>query len=265
MNRLRLIVDHPHRDGFYNMALDEVLMRSVRGGRSGALVRFYGWNPPAVSLGYNQDDVDIDRAACAKAGIDVVRRPTGGRAVFHKDELTYSVAAPEDDPLLGGNILQTYRTIAGALVAGLSQLGITAGVVRSEAGAPGAARAASCFAAAGRCEITVSGRKLVGNAQRRIEGVLLQQGSVLLNQSQNAAFAGLRDQGRSITAAEILSRPVGFDAAVRAMIRGFGAAWGVRLVPGAATAEERAGAAALAAERRYGRPSAKFLLTEQSN
>lgn len=250
MNTLRLIVDRTPRDGFYNMALDEVLARAAGAGERRPAVRFYGWSPPAVSLGYNQDDADIDRAACAAAGIDVVRRPTGGRAVFHKDELTYCVAAPADDPLLGGTVLETYRTIAAALLAGLRNLGVAADMVRSEAAAPGPARAASCFAAAGRYEITAGGRKIVGSAQRRIGGALLQQGSVLLNQPQDAAFAGLRDDGRSTTAALLLGRAIGFDEAVAAMTAGFRAAWGREFAAVPATNGERADAERLAAEQR---------------
>lgn len=250
MNTIRLIVDHPHRDGFYNMALDKVLALNAGVGRSGAVVRLYGWNPPAVSLGYNQDDADIDRAACARAGIDVVRRPTGGRAVFHRDELTYSVAAPADDPLLGGTIAQTYRTIAAALLAGLRELGVVADMVRSEAGPAGPNREASCFAAAGRYEITAGGRKIVGSAQRRIGGGLLQQGSVLLSQPQDAGFAGLRDDGRSTTAALALGRPVGFDEAAAAMIAGFRSAWPAEFERVPAARDEIAAAEGLAEERR---------------
>ncbi|MCU0606706.1 MAG: lipoate--protein ligase family protein [Candidatus Edwardsbacteria bacterium] len=247
---MRLIVDRAHFDGWYNMAFDELLARAAGDGAAQPVVRFYGWDPPAVSLGYNQDDAEIDRAACAAAGVDVVRRPTGGRAVYHRDELTYCVAAPADDPLLGGAVLETYRTIAAALLAGLRNLGVGADMVRSEAGAPGPARAASCFAAAGRYEITAGGRKIVGSAQRRIGGALLQQGSVLLNQAQDAAFAGLRDDGRSVTAAALLGRPVGFDEAVAAMAAGFRAAWGVGFDELPATDGERALAGRLAAERR---------------
>ena len=250
VSTLRLIVDHPHRDGFYNMALDEVLALAAGQGRSGAVVRLYGWNPPAVSLGYNQDDADIDRAAWAAAGVDVVRRPTGGRAVFHKDELTYCVAAPADDPLLGGTIAQTYRTIGEALLAGLRELGVGADMIRSEAGPAGPNRAASCFAAAGRYEITADGRKIVGSAQRRIGAALLQQGSVLLSQPQDAAFAGLRDDGRSTTAALILGRAVGFDEAAAAMITGFRSAWKTGLERSPVTRDEREAAERLAAERR---------------
>ncbi len=250
MRDVRLIVDRPHRDGWYNMAFDELLARAVGNGAEQPVVRFYGWAPPAVSLGHNQDDADIDRAACAAAGIDVVRRPTGGRAVFHKDELTYSVAAPADDPLLGGAVLATYRTIAAALLAGLANLGVGADMVRSEAGPAGPNRAASCFAAAGRYEITAGGRKIVGSAQRRIGNALLQQGSVLLAQPQDAPFAGLRDDGRSATVAQALGRPVGFDEAVAAMTAGFRAAWGVELDPVPASGGERAAAERLAAAQR---------------
>ncbi len=247
---VRLLVDQVFGDGFYNMALDEALADSVRQGRSPATLRFYGWNPPAISLGYNQRAEEIDHAACAAAGIDVVRRPTGGRAVFHKDELTYSVIARDDHPLLGGAVLATYRTIAGALVAGLRGLGIAAEIVRSEAGAPGGQRAASCFAAAGRYEVTVNGRKIVGSAQRRIDGVLLQQGSLLLAQSQQVPALGLQDCGAAVTAAQVLSRPVSFGEAAETMAAGFAQAWGVSLEAGAVSSREHAMALDLAQRRK---------------
>ena len=252
MDALRLIIDPEFGDGFYNMALDMALADAVRQGRSAATVRFYGWNPPAISLGYNQRAGEIDPAACAAAGIDVVRRPTGGRAVFHKDEFTYSVAAREDHPLLGGTVLETYRTIAGALIAGLRGLGIEAEMVKSGAGAPGGQRAASCFAAAGRYEVTVNGRKIIGSAQRRIDGVILQQGSLLLAQPQQVPELGLQDSGGAVTAAQLLGRKVEFDEAARAMAAGFTQAWEMSFERAAISGDEHAAALELARRGRSG-------------
>ncbi len=107
------------------------MVKSVAEGISPPVIRFFGWNPPAVSLGYNQKKADLDIDACRRAGFDVVRRPTGGRAVLHQDEFTYSVIAPESDRLIGGTILETYQSIAAGLLSGLKKLGVAAEMVKS--------------------------------------------------------------------------------------------------------------------------------------
>ena len=248
---MRLIIQSDFRDGFYNMALDQALSDSVRNGDAPATVRFYGWNPPAVSLGRNQPAADIDREACRRAGVDVVRRPTGGRAVFHKDEFTYSVAAREDDPVIGGTVLDTYRMIALALLAGLKELGVPAQLVRSETRGGSIRDSASCFAAAGRYEITVDGRKIVGSAQRRVAGVILQQGSLILSQPQNVPLlknAAVAAEPATLEA--IVGRTIGFAELAGAMGRGFRSGWGVELNPEPVTPGEERQARELAARDR---------------
>jgi lipoate-protein ligase A len=219
------------RDGSYNMALDRVLANSVRQGKSLPVVRFFGWNPPAVSLGYNQKLSDLNFEECRRAGFDVVRRPTGGRAVIHQDEFTYSVIAPENDPMVGGSIMHTYGRIAEALLMGLKELGVNAEMVRSTAPDVSGRGSALCFAAAGRYEITFKGKKLIGSAQRRMDGMILQQGSLLLACGQKQDFfADSSARNQAGTLREILDREITYDEAAASMQKGFKEAWGIDLL-----------------------------------
>jgi lipoyl(octanoyl) transferase len=169
--------------GAYNMALDEVLLERVSRGESGPLLRLYTWSPPCVSLGYGQRaerEVDVER--CRREGVELVRRPTGGRAVLHWDELTYSVVCRQDDPVLGGDLSDTYRVIGECLLEGLSLLGVEASLERARARRQpprGETASAPCFLGAARWEIKWAGRKLIGSAQRRWENAVLQHGSLL--------------------------------------------------------------------------------------
>ncbi len=168
--------------GACNMAVDEALIQSVAGGGRPVL-RFYRWDPPAVSLGYGQDlQRELDPERCRAAGIDIVRRPTGGRAVLHWEELTYSVVCAVDDPQVGGSVEVTTRRIGACLVAGLQRAGVPAELERAGRQGQrsrGPAATLPCFSSASRAEVTCAGRKLVGSAQRRMRGVILQHGSLL--------------------------------------------------------------------------------------
>ena len=170
----RLLVDGA-ASGPWNMGVDEALMASAATGRPA--LRFYGWLGPWLSLGYAQRLDPARRAACEAAGVGVVRRATGGGAVLHGADLTYAVTAPET--LLPGGLGATYAAVASGLVEGLRELGIAA--LRASPAAPrGTARAFDCFAEPAGDEICVEGRKLVGSAQRRAGGALLQHGSLRL-------------------------------------------------------------------------------------
>lgn len=228
------------RDGAANMALDQALAESVAAGRSLRLVRFYGWSPPAVSLGYHQPASDLDLPACLRAGFEVVRRPTGGRAVLHRDEFTYSVIAPESDPLAQGGVLESYRRIAAGLLAGLERLGVRAGMSRSALPQGSAHGAALCFAAAGRYEITAGGRKLIGSAQRRMDGVMIQQGSLLLSCDQNLPLlpGGKSFPAETATLQGLLGREVGLAEVAQAMEQGMSGAWAAKFELRPPTAEE---------------------------
>lgn len=186
----RLILPAVH-DGPTNMAIDEAIADSVRDGASLPTLRFYGWSPPCLSLGRAQpwDVADLDR--CAALGWDVVRRPTGGRAVLHIDELTYSVAAPESEPRVKGGVLESYRRLSAALYNGLHALGIEperALPYYADRGATGPA----CFDGPSDYEVTIAQRKLIGSAQQRRTGVVLQHGSLPLFGDVTRVRLGLR-------------------------------------------------------------------------
>lgn len=177
-NRWRLICHGP-ACGADNMAIDEAIGRAVAQRMAPPTLRFYAWEPPCVSLGRHQPIESVDQARCAERGYDIVRRPTGGRAILHTDELTYSVAAPADHPLMAGMILDAYLRISHGLVDGLRRLGVAAEE------APGTNRAgpdvsAACFEVPSAYEIIAGGRKILGSAQSRRSDVVIQHGSLPL-------------------------------------------------------------------------------------
>jgi lipoate-protein ligase A len=168
----------PRRLGSENMRRDEAMALACAEDNVPRL-RLYSWAPYTLSLGYNQSD-DIDRGIISERGYDLVRRPTGGRAVFHADELTYSVAMPSS----GAGIHETYAKITDAIRRGLESLGASElAFSRSQPDFRehyAMEESASCFSASALNELTWRGRKLLGSAQRRYGSVLLQHGSLLL-------------------------------------------------------------------------------------
>ena len=175
-----------HGSAAYNMAVDEALLQEMASGGKTPVFRVFGWKPPALSLGYGQKfHKEVDLEKCRRTGIDVVRRPTGGRAVLHWEELTYSVICAEDDPVLGGNVSDTYRLIAQCLVAGLQLFGVEAELERSGSRPVrprGKSPTTPCFSSLSRWEVKCGGRKLIGSAQRRVKGAILQHGSLLIGE-----------------------------------------------------------------------------------
>jgi len=249
--------------GRVNMAIDEALLRGVEGGSSPQTVRVFGWRPPAVSIGHSQDaGRELDMEACRRLGFDVVRRPTGGRAVLHSGELTYSVVGRSGDDGLGRTVMETYRRIADALVRGLRSMGVDAGLeeTASVTRPRGAVATPPCFASAGRYEIVVSGRKLVGSAQRRLGSAVLQHGSLLVDPSHAEIVEVLRvPEGsrermrgrllkRTTDLASLLGSAPDFEDIASAIFRGFELEWGVELIHKGPTAVESESALRLATE-----------------
>jgi len=190
--RWRLLLDAP-ASGPWNMAVDEALLRSAQRGAPPTL-RFYSWDGLWLSLGFAQALSPARRAACREAGVGIVRRATGGRAVLHGGDLTYSVTAPAS--ALPAGLQATYARIGEALRAGLAALGVAverAGPSRAAA----EQRAFDCFQAPAAEEICAGGRKLAGSAQRRAGGAVLQHGSLRLRPDPPAAraAAGLAPEG----------------------------------------------------------------------
>ena len=172
-------IDGAH-EGTLNMARDHALADTLEAGH--AFVRFYSWRRPTVSLGRNEPGRglwDLDRIA--GEGMEVVRRPTGGRAVLHDRELTYSVVVPAEGP---GSMRALYRSINQALVVGLVRLGVPASLAPRR-GRPASPAAGPCFHEPAEGEVVVDGRKLVGSAQVRMGDTLLQHGSILVEADQD--------------------------------------------------------------------------------
>lgn len=237
--------------GALNMAIDEALLESVQLGGP-PVVRFYTWEPACLSLGRNQAARDLyDAERAAAAGIDIVRRPTGGLAVLHDRELTYCVLAPL--AALGGP-RAAYAAINAALVAGLRGLGLP---VEQAVGAarrgPLHSDRAPCFRTAAAGEVVAGGRKLVGSAQRCERGALLQHGSILLSGSQArvadlhaAGPAELPEANGSVTLEELMGGELPVTALVEALRGGFELTFGTRLAPGRLAQRESARAEQLA-------------------
>ncbi len=246
----RLIVEREPRTAAENMALDEAIMDAVAAGDVPPTLRFYQWAPPGLSLGKRQPLSGVDLAACARDGVDVVRRATGGFAILHTDELTYSVSTTPDDPRAAGAILDAYRSLSQGLLAGLRRLGVPAEMNPVVPGGTHNASAA-CFEVPSAYEITAGDYKLIGSAQTRPAGRVLQHGSLPLHgdiarvvaylafeseAEREALAAHLRE--RAITLSVLLGRPVAFAEAAEALGVGFAEALNLELVPGAITADE---------------------------
>ncbi len=334
--RYRLLLTDP-ADGATNMAIDETLLLSVAAGESPPMLRFFAWAPPCLSLGYAQPVEDVDLQRLAASGFGLVRRPTGGRAILHTDELTYSIITPQTDPRVAGGIVESYRRLSEGLVRGLSILGlrtrndkafttesaeentrnVTAhssreasilsgvpvlreadGTQSKDAGrarephpsttrqnstaAPlrmlsaeqlprnGSAISANCavkenpvcFITSSNYEITADGKKLIGSAQARKHGMVLQHGSLpltgdiariceaLVFENETAREAAKRQvRARATTLESALGRAVPWQEAAEAMKAGFAETLDLDLEPAPLSDAERAKAKELREER----------------
>ena len=245
----RLMITPP-APGAWNMAVDEAIAAHAGRGDVPSTLRFYQWQPACVSLGRHQPLADIDLDRCAALGYDVVRRPTGGRAILHTDELTYSVAGPQYDPALAGAVLDSYLRLSQGLLAGLERLGLRVAKAPPTNRAPADAGPV-CFEVPSAYEIVAGGRKLVGSAQSRRKGWVLQHGTLPLTGDitrlvDTLALADEAERSRlrvdltdrATTVEAVLGRPVGFAEAAAAVRAGFGEALGIRFEEGELSAQE---------------------------
>ena len=202
------------------MAVDEALLdAAIARRRGGVVLRLYRWASPALSVGAKQEVPRDVAGRCAAAGVEVVRRPTGGGAVLHLHDLTYAVVAPER----GMGVLGIYRWVAEGLVAGFAALGLEAKIVEHAGGE----RALACFALPTGADLEVGGRKICGSAQVRRGGWFLQHGSIPVGdvRVQTAELLGLASAGDSTCVVQ--ERPgTGWDEVAAALERGFRRAWG---------------------------------------
>lgn len=218
---------------FTNMAIDKAVLVACSKGLIPPTVRFYTWKPPAISIGYFQslkDEVDID--ACNNLGVQYVRRITGGGAVFHEKELTYSIVIPESNPKVPKNVLESYRRICGAIINGLKHLWIE-----------------SKYAPIN--DIIVNNKKISGSAQTRKLKTVLQHGTVLIDVDVDKMFKVLKvpnekikdkliaDVKQRVTSIKHISgNNVSFDEVADAMKIGFEEEFGIELVSGSLRKEE---------------------------
>jgi len=220
---------------FSNMAVDRAILVENSEGKVPPTVRFYGWIPPAISIGYFQSVAEeIDVNACEKLGVDYVRRMTGGGAVFHEKELTYSIVIPESHPEIPKNIMKSYGRICGAVMKGLQHLGIKSEYAPTN-------------------DIVTGGRKISGNAQTRKLETVLQHGTVLMDVDVDKMFSLLKvpnekikdkliaDVKQRVTSIKhLLGNEVSFKEVAEAMKMGFEEEFRVELIEGKLSKEELA-------------------------
>ncbi len=196
--------------GAVNMQRDSELLANHQPDDDPVL-RLYRWQPYAVTIGYNQAFENFDQGSIEELGYDLVKRPTGGRAIFHAEELTYSVCGTSPGILFGNSLHDSYMKINQALVLFLQQLGLDPEVSGGETRE--SMKSLVCFKSAGKHEIRVGGRKLVGSAQRRTGGVFLQHGSILTGKQHlrlpDFLLPGDRGTGMSRQELEALTTDLG--------------------------------------------------------
>jgi len=260
------------------MAVDEAILETILAGDSPATLRLYAWQPACLSLGYAQPHTDVDQQALDERGWDIVRRPTGGRAILHGDELTYAVIGSEQDPRLAGGVLESYCNLSRALLEALHLLGISAQALEKPAlqtdsienpSAPAKASGQNpvCFETPSNYEITHAGKKIVGSAQARRKQGVLQHGALLLygDLTRITQVLHFRDETarqranarlveRATTAELAAGRRITWEEAADAYIRAFQLALNLDFEVGDLSAEEKARAETLLAEK-YSHPT----------
>lgn len=254
-----------------NMAVDEAILTLHGEGRTPPTLRFYTWEPPTLSIGYFQKaEEEVDLEALKLRGIGFVRRPTGGRAVLHDRELTYSMVVSESYPGLPRRVTEAYRMLSVGLLEGFRHLGLRAEMAdlssESEKAKYAAAASAACFDSPSWYELVVEGRKAAGSAQMRQKGAVLQHGSILIDLDADLLFDLLRFPNervkkrlrasfddRAVAINELRVRaglpPIGIAEAEDAFFRGMQEGMGIRLEEGELTPEERRLAERLAIEK----------------
>ena len=240
------------QDGAFNMAADETLARFCETGQP--ILRVYAWQPFAISIGHHQKLPEVDLDKCSSEGIDVVRRPTGGRAIFHAHEITYAVIIPKESKLYAKSTLDIYNLISSALVNGLSRLGAHLVLKRKEnldREFKTYNQKFACFASSAKYEVHYRSKKLVGSAQRRLENALLQHGSILLGNEHLNLFDYLTEttngnsgslkqflSEKTTCLESILKREVSYNEVVSALKSGFENFFKIELQSTLLTAEE---------------------------
>ncbi len=234
----------------WNMAIDEAMMIAHQEQRVPPTLRFYGWEPAALSIGYFQKvEKEVDRAELARQGLELVRRLTGGRAVLHDQELTYSIVVSEKDPILPPSVSASYRALSQGLVAGFRILGLQAELAPPQSTA--SLGTAACFDTSSDYELVLEGKKVAGSAQVRKQGVVLQHGSILLEVDLERLMAVLRFPServkerlkesfaqKAVAINQMAARKVTLEEMISAFYQGFTTGLSIKLVEGELTPYE---------------------------
>ena len=267
-NIWRLIKTPPER-GSWNMAVDEAILEAVGDGKVQPTLRLYAWNPACLSLGYAQPYSDVDISRLESNGWEIVRRVTGGRAILHTDELTYSVTGPPDEPRLTGGVLESYRRLSQALLEALLDLSLPAEALPKTPGLDSNTQTKEpvCFEVPSNYEITIRGKKIIGSAQARRKHAVLQHGTLPLfgdltritkvlsfpNEKQRNEAAGRLLQ-RATTIENVINRTVSWEEAAEAIARAFEKILNVKLISSKLTPDELSQAKKLVKEK-YAHPN----------
>ncbi|BAB06531.1 lipoate protein ligase [Halalkalibacterium halodurans C-125] len=260
-------IDSGDRDPAYNMALDEALLNWHSEGLIPPTIRFYGWNPPTLSIGYFQKvQKEINMEMVEKHQLGFVRRPTGGRGVLHDKELTYSVIVTEEHPDMPASVTEAYRIISQGILEGFRDLGLDAYFAvpktEEEKNALKNPRSAVCFDAPSWYELVVEGRKVAGSAQTRQKGVILQHGSIVLDIDEDKLFdlfnypsERVRERmqrnfkNKAVPINELRDVPLSMEEVKKAFKDGFEKGLSIKLEPYTLTDAEEAEVKQIAKER----------------
>ncbi len=265
MRQWRLIIHDEPMSGSENMAVDEAILAEVSSGSQLPTLRLYAWSPFCLSLGYGQHASDADLGRLHQSRFDVVRRPTGGKAILHGAEMTYSLSLPISDELAQGDVVESYRRISLALLAALSYLQL---MPQSEPAAKGnSGLGPICFEVPSHYEITVEGRKLIGSAQVRRKQGILQHGTLPIEADVAAICDVLRyasDDERTLAKQHVHERALNLHEATGnseiqwshvadAYVQGFAETFDVDFIEGHLSNDEQRNALSLI-ESTYGDP-----------
>ncbi|MCB0117626.1 MAG: lipoate--protein ligase family protein [Anaerolineales bacterium] len=261
------LIHTPPSTGAWNMAVDESVLEHIFRGESKPTLRLYSWDPPCLSLGHAQSFKDVDVERLHAQGWDVVRRLTGGRAILHTDELTYSVTGSADDPVLAGGVLESYNRLAQALLFAVQELSVPVEMKEHEDGHTQQNLNPVCFEVPSTYEITVNEKKLIGSAQARKREGVLQHGSLpltgdltricdaLVFENESARQTAKESLlARATTVESVLGAAVAWKTAAQAFVHGFEAQLGIQFEHGELSKSELQRAEELV-EEKYAHPS----------
>lgn len=257
----RLIIQAPY-SGSWNMAIDESILFHVAQHSVLPTLRLYAWNPYTLSLGHAQPIYDVDMRSIKKFGYDLVRRPTGGRAILHADELTYSVTVADDNKIITGSVLESYRTISFALMRGLELVGVSSESKLKDEAENHLSKNAVCFEYPSDYEITWNGKKLIGSAQARKNNGLLQHGAIPIHgditriidtlssiKDNEKEEAKTRLLNRAVTVTGVLGKRITWGTMANALISSFSQTLDIQFIRSTLTTSEFSKAKDLVAEK----------------